>query len=58
MQYSDSIKKIIPDYEPDTDVPILLTVDFNINVQGNQSLLEFEVRVSSGIRNHDTDFAW
>jgi hypothetical protein len=40
MQYSDSIKKI----EPDTDIPIVLTGDFNIDVQGNQSLLEFTKR--------------
>jgi hypothetical protein len=36
MQYFDSIKKIIPDYEPDTDIPIVLTGEFNIDVQGNQ----------------------
>jgi hypothetical protein len=41
MQFSDSIKKIIPDYVPDTDILIVLTGDFNIDVQGNQSLLEF-----------------
>jgi hypothetical protein len=41
MQFSDSIKKIIPDYELDTDIPIVLTGDFNIDVQGDQSLLEF-----------------
>jgi hypothetical protein len=41
MQYSDSIKKIIPDYDPDTDISIVLTGDFNIDVQGNQSLLHF-----------------
>jgi hypothetical protein len=48
MQYSDSIKKIFPDYEPDTDIPIVLTGDVNIDAEGNQSLLElmkFEFRL-------------
>jgi hypothetical protein len=44
MQFSDSIKTIIPDYEPDTEVPIVLTGDFNIDVQGGQSLLEIMKR--------------
>jgi hypothetical protein len=44
MQYSNSIKKIILYYEPDTNIPIVLTGDFNIDVQGNQSLLEFTKR--------------
>jgi hypothetical protein len=44
MRYSDSIKRIIPDYEPDTDILIVLTGDFNIDVQDNQSLLEFTKR--------------
>jgi hypothetical protein len=44
MQYSDNIKKFIPDYEPDTDIPIVLTSDFNIDIQGNRSFLEFMKR--------------
>jgi hypothetical protein len=44
MQYSDSIKKNIPDYETHTDIPIALTGDSNIDVQGNQSLLKIMKR--------------
>jgi hypothetical protein len=44
MQYSDSIKKNFPDYEPDTDIPIVLTDDFNIDAQSNHSLPEFTKR--------------
>jgi len=41
MLYSESVKKIFPNLEPDTETPIVLTGDFNIDVRRNQSLVEF-----------------
>jgi hypothetical protein len=41
LDYSKSIIKIIPDYEPDLATPIIITGDFNVNVMQEHSLLDF-----------------
>ncbi|KDR12824.1 hypothetical protein L798_13243 [Zootermopsis nevadensis] len=44
MQYLESVKKIFLNFLPDTETPIVLTGDFNIDVRRNQSLVEFMQR--------------
>jgi hypothetical protein len=35
-KYSDSIRNIVPNMSPDTNVPIMLTGDFNVDVTQNK----------------------